>query len=41
LPLAAAAARIWAESAAMIADDEDFNRIVELQLGHTGRSEPS
>jgi 3-hydroxyisobutyrate dehydrogenase len=41
LPLAAAAARIWAESAAVIADDEDFNRIVELQLGHTGRSEPS
>jgi 3-hydroxyisobutyrate dehydrogenase len=41
LPLAAAAARIWAESAAMIADDEDFNRIVELQFGHTGRSEPS
>jgi len=41
LPLAAAAARIWAESAAMIADDEDFNRIVELQLGPTGRSEPS
>jgi 3-hydroxyisobutyrate dehydrogenase len=41
LPLAAVAARIWAESANMIADDEDFNRIVELQLGHTGRSEPS
>lgn len=33
LPLAGATARIWAESAAAIADGEDFNRIVELQLG--------
>jgi 3-hydroxyisobutyrate dehydrogenase len=40
LPLAAVTARIWAESAAKIADDEDFNRIVELQLGDIERSEP-
>ncbi|CCD92084.1 putative 3-hydroxyisobutyrate dehydrogenase [Bradyrhizobium sp. ORS 375] len=33
LPMAADTARIWAESAASIADAEDFNRIVELQLG--------
>jgi 3-hydroxyisobutyrate dehydrogenase len=39
LPLAAATARIWTDSAATIADDEDFNRIVELQLGAAGRSE--
>jgi 3-hydroxyisobutyrate dehydrogenase len=39
LPLAAATTRIWTGSAATIADDEDFNRIVELQLGHAGRSE--
>jgi 3-hydroxyisobutyrate dehydrogenase len=38
LPLAADTARIWAESADIIADGEDFNRIVELQLGHIGRS---
>lgn len=41
LPLAAVAARIWADSAATIADDEDFNRIVELQLGDIERSGPS
>jgi 3-hydroxyisobutyrate dehydrogenase len=40
LPVAAVAARIWAESAAIIADDEDFNRIVELQPGDIARSEP-
>jgi 3-hydroxyisobutyrate dehydrogenase len=39
LPLAAATARIWTDSAATIADDEDFNRIVELQLGPACRSE--
>jgi 3-hydroxyisobutyrate dehydrogenase len=33
LPIAADTARIWADSAASIADAEDFNRIVELQLG--------
>lgn len=33
LPLAAEAARLWAGSAETIADGEDFNRIVELQLG--------
>jgi 3-hydroxyisobutyrate dehydrogenase len=33
LPMAADTARIWAESATRIADPEDFNRIVELQLG--------
>ncbi|UFZ06501.1 NAD(P)-dependent oxidoreductase [Bradyrhizobium ontarionense] len=33
LPIAADTARIWAESAATIGDKEDFNRIVELQLG--------
>ena len=33
LPIAEAAARLWAESAATIDDSEDFNRIVELQLG--------
>ena len=38
LPLASATARAWAESAATIAEEEDFNRIVELQLGRTGGS---
>jgi 3-hydroxyisobutyrate dehydrogenase len=38
LPLAADTARIWADSASTIADGEDFNRIVELQLGPIGRS---
>ena len=33
LPMAADTARIWAESATRIADPEDFNRVVELQLG--------
>ncbi|MGJ4925883.1 NAD(P)-dependent oxidoreductase [Bradyrhizobium sp. HKCCYLS2038] len=33
LPMAADTARIWADSAGSIADTEDFNRIVELQLG--------
>ncbi|WP_316192787.1 NAD(P)-dependent oxidoreductase [Bradyrhizobium sp. SZCCHNRI1029] len=33
LPMAADTARIWADSAASIADTDDFNRIVELQLG--------
>ncbi|CCE03617.1 NAD(P)-dependent oxidoreductase [Bradyrhizobium sp. STM 3809] len=33
LPMAADTARIWADSAGSIADPEDFNRIVELQLG--------
>jgi 3-hydroxyisobutyrate dehydrogenase len=33
LPLATDTARIWADSASTIADGEDFNRIVELQLG--------
>ncbi|MGY3451775.1 NAD(P)-dependent oxidoreductase [Bradyrhizobium sp. USDA 4353] len=33
LPMAADTARIWADSAGRIADPEDFNRIVELQLG--------
>lgn len=33
LPLATDTARIWADSATTIADGEDFNRIVELQLG--------
>ncbi|WP_341992525.1 NAD(P)-dependent oxidoreductase [Azorhizobium sp. AG788] len=33
LPLAAEAAKLWAGSADTIADGEDFNRIVELQLG--------
>ncbi|MGJ5136268.1 MULTISPECIES: NAD(P)-dependent oxidoreductase [unclassified Bradyrhizobium] len=32
LPMAADTARIWADSAASIADTDDFNRIVELQL---------
>jgi 3-hydroxyisobutyrate dehydrogenase len=41
LPLAADTARIWADSASTIADGEDFNRIVELQLGPIGRSRPS
>ena len=37
LPLAGETAKIWSESAAIIADAEDFNRIVELQLGrHEG-----
>ena len=38
LPLASATARAWAESAATFAEEEDFNRIVELQLGRTGGS---
>jgi 3-hydroxyisobutyrate dehydrogenase len=33
LPLAADTARLWAESEGTIPDDEDFNRIVGLQLG--------
>ncbi|CAL76821.1 putative 3-hydroxyisobutyrate dehydrogenase [Bradyrhizobium sp. ORS 278] len=33
LPMAADTARIWADSAGSITDSEDFNRIVELQLG--------
>ena len=33
LPMAADTAEIWAKSAETIADGEDFNRIVELQLG--------
>ncbi len=33
LPMATDTARIWADSAASIADTDDFNRIVELQLG--------
>ncbi|MGJ4950571.1 NAD(P)-dependent oxidoreductase [Bradyrhizobium sp. HKCCYLS20291] len=33
LPMAADTARIWADSAGSIADTDDFNRIVELQLG--------
>ncbi len=33
LPIASDTARIWADSAASIADADDFNRIVELQLG--------
>ncbi|WP_315737554.1 MULTISPECIES: NAD(P)-dependent oxidoreductase [unclassified Bradyrhizobium] len=33
LPMAADTARIWADSAASIADTDDFNRIVELRLG--------
>ncbi|GLR83690.1 NAD(P)-dependent oxidoreductase [Bradyrhizobium iriomotense] len=33
LPIAGEAARIWAASATSISDPEDFNRIVELQLG--------
>ncbi|MGC2775638.1 MAG: NAD(P)-dependent oxidoreductase [Bradyrhizobium sp.] len=37
LPMAADTARIWAESAAIIADGEDFNRIVELQLGQMSK----
>jgi 3-hydroxyisobutyrate dehydrogenase len=36
LPLANATAQIWADSAATIADGEDFNRIVELQINHIG-----
>jgi 3-hydroxyisobutyrate dehydrogenase len=30
LPMAAKVAELWAHSAESIADDEDFNRIVEL-----------
>ena len=30
LPLSAMVAELWAKSADTIADDEDFNRIVEL-----------
>lgn len=37
LPLVAATARLWGESAATIADDADFNRIVETQIS----SQPS
>jgi 3-hydroxyisobutyrate dehydrogenase len=37
LPLAADAARIWSESTDSIADADDFNRIIELQLGRNGR----
>jgi 3-hydroxyisobutyrate dehydrogenase len=33
LPIAREASRIWSDSAATIGDAEDFNRIVELQLG--------
>ena len=33
LPIAAETARIWSESAGAIGDGEDFNRIVETQLG--------
>lgn len=33
LPIATDTARIWADSVTSIADTEDFNRIVELQLG--------
>ena len=33
LPIAREASRIWSDSAASIGDAEDFNRIVELQLG--------
>ncbi len=35
LPLAELTAKLWSGSAATIADDDDFNRIVELQLGRT------
>ncbi|WP_257166606.1 NAD(P)-dependent oxidoreductase [Bradyrhizobium sp. SRS-191] len=38
LPIAADTARIWADSAASIADSEDFNRIVELQLGSISKT---
>jgi 3-hydroxyisobutyrate dehydrogenase len=38
LPLATDTARIWADSASSIADGDDFNRIVELQLGPIGRT---
>lgn len=34
LPFAKLTAEIWAESEETIPDGEDFNRIVELQLGH-------
>lgn len=37
LPLAEGTATIWADSAATIADGEDFNRIVELQLGPSAK----
>nr|WP_283817429.1 NAD(P)-dependent oxidoreductase [Bradyrhizobium liaoningense] len=33
LPIAGEAARVWSQSAAAIGDGEDFNRIVETQLG--------
>jgi 3-hydroxyisobutyrate dehydrogenase len=33
LPMAADTARLWADSESTIPDSEDFNRIVELQLG--------
>jgi 3-hydroxyisobutyrate dehydrogenase len=33
LPMAADTARLWAESEVAIPDSEDFNRIVEMQLG--------
>lgn len=34
LPMAADTARLWADSEQTIADSEDFNRIVEMVLGH-------
>lgn len=37
LPLAADTARLWADSAGTIADEGDFNRIVELQLGRDAK----
>lgn len=40
MPLASETARIWAQSAAAIADSEDFNRIVELQLGRDPELDP-
>ncbi len=36
MPMADQTTRIWAESAAGIADDADFNRIVSLQIGDAG-----
>jgi 3-hydroxyisobutyrate dehydrogenase len=36
LPMASRTAEIWNASTADIGDDEDFNRIVELQLGRQG-----
>jgi 3-hydroxyisobutyrate dehydrogenase len=37
LPMTAETVRIWAESADTIADGEDFNRIVALQLERTSK----